>query len=94
MKRSAYAALAVMLSTSAALAAPGYGNKFRDGGPRWHKPHNVTAYERAAIAQARANLVFVKARAWRDGRLTAFERYQIRIAEMRLQRTIFRARHG
>jgi hypothetical protein len=93
MKRSAFAAMAVMLSASAALAAP-YGNKWKDGPPRWNSPHNVTAYERAAIAQARANLAFVKARSWRDGRLTALERYQIRLAEVRLQRTIFRARHG
>lgn len=93
MKRSAYAALAVVLSTSAALAAPGH-NKWRDGGPNWRGSHTVTAYERLVIARARANLAVVKARAWRDGRLTAFEHYQIRMAQTRLQRAIFRARHG
>jgi hypothetical protein len=90
MKRSAIAAMAIVLPAGVALAAP-YGNKWKDNGPRWNYRPHITAYERAAIAQARANLAFVRARAWRDGRLTAFERYQIRFAELRLQRTIFRA---
>ena len=84
MKTSALAVTALLLTSGIALAAPA-----KHG--RWHPGGGVTSYERVQIAYARANLAFVRARAWRDGHVTFLERYQIRMAEARLQRLIYRA---
>lgn len=94
MKSAILATMAILLSAGAASAAPQHANKWNHGGSNWNNGGRVTAFERVAIAQARANLNLIKARAWRDGRLSGFERYQIRLAEARLQRAVFRARHG
>lgn len=99
MKRALVAATALLLSAGIASAAP--GNKHHGPGKGWGNGPNhgygygrVSPRERAAIAQARAHLAMVKARAWRDGRVTAYERFQIRNAETRLQRLIFRSRYS
>lgn len=94
IKNAALAAMAILVTAGAAVAAPQHGNKWNNGGSNWNNGGRVSGFERAVIAQARANLNVIKARAWRDGRVTGFERYQIRLAEARLQRAIFRARHG
>jgi hypothetical protein len=99
MRRALLAATAILLSAGIASAAP--GTKHHGPGKGWSNGPNheygydrVSPPERAAIAQARAHLAFVKARAWRDGHVTAYERFQIRNAEARLQRLIFRSRYS
>ncbi len=95
MKRAVLAAVAIILSASAASAAPGYGNKgFHGNFGRDHSVSRISPRERAAIANARAHLAAIRARAWRDGRLTGFERFQIRNAETRLQRLVLRSRYS
>lgn len=77
MKTSVLAAVAIALTSSVALAAPG---KFGNGhGPRG----GVNGYERIAIAKSQASLNSLKRRAWADGRLSFLERTQIRFAEIR-----------
>lgn len=82
------AAAAFMLTSGAALAAPGKGYS----GPGYHKPgyskqvkhhRGMTPGQRVAIARSAANLAALKKRAWRDGRLSLIERVQIRNAERR-----------
>lgn len=81
---AAVTALVLAATAGTASAAPG-----KHG--RWHDAGRVTPYERVAIQNARAHLAHVRARAWRDGHVTYLERYQIRLAEQRLERTIRRA---
>ena len=87
MKTSALAITALLLTSGIAMAAPGHQG-------RWHQGGGVNSYERFQIANARAHLASVKARAWRDGRVTFIERYQIRLAENQLQRLVYRARRS
>lgn len=93
MKRAVLAAAAILLTAGAASAAPGW-NKGHNGwgNNKGHSASKVSPRERAAITQARAHLAAVKARAWRDGRITTLERFQIRNAENQLQRVILRSR--
>ncbi|MDQ8697930.1 hypothetical protein [Hyphomicrobium sp. LHD-15] len=79
------AAAALLMTAGASMAAPRYDHRHGGG---------VNPYERAAIAQARAKVATVKARAWRDGRLTFLERVQIKNAERQLAATIARARRA
>lgn len=76
------AAAALVMTAGASMAAPRHD----------HRGNGVNPYERAAIAQARAKVAAVKARAWRDGRLTFVERMQIKNAERQLAYTIARAK--
>ncbi len=85
MKKIVLTAVALVLTTGATLAAPGYGY----GG------HNnrggISPNERAVIARSAAQLDSIKARAFRDGRLSFFERIQIRNAEARHRALVARA---
>ncbi|MGQ0674274.1 MAG: hypothetical protein ACT4N2_15545 [Hyphomicrobium sp.] len=87
MRTPILAATVVLLTAGTALAAPG-----KHG--RWQQGYGVSPYERVQIANARANLAGIKARAWRDGKVTFFERFQIRTAENRLARLIQRSRRS
>lgn len=71
MKTLVLTAAALVLSTTATLAAPRYEKNHR----------GVSNYERVMIMKSAARLSALKRRAWRDGRLTQFERFQIRNAE-------------
>lgn len=81
------AAAAIMLTSGAALAHPGKGHGgpgYKSGYSHQVKHHRgVTPAQRAAVARSAANLAALKRRAWRDGRLSALERVQIRNAERR-----------
>jgi hypothetical protein len=89
MKSVILAATAIVLTSGAALAAPYHFNN------RWHHSGgNVSSYERAAIGRSAAQLASVKRRAWADGKLTFFERFQIRIAENRHNAVVARARRS
>jgi len=81
-------AAALFMTAGTSFAAPRHNH--------YNYNHNnknsVSAYERVAIAQARSKVANVKARAWRDGRVTMIERFQIQQAERQLAATIARAR--
>lgn len=83
MKTYALAAAALTLMSGTALAAPGYYSHYKGG---------LTPRERAVIARSAAHLAVLKHRAWADGRLTAFERIRIRMAELQHRRLIARER--
>jgi hypothetical protein len=83
MKTAILTAAALLMTAGTSMAAPRYDHRHGNG---------VNPYERAAIAQARAKVAAVRARAWRDGRVTMFERFQIKNAERQLAMTIARAR--
>lgn len=87
MKTVILTAAALVLTTSATLAAPArhHFNDHRGG---------VNGYERVAIARSAANLAALKHRALRDGRLTFMERFQIKNAERRHYALVARARHS
>ncbi len=88
IKTALLTAAALLMTAGVSVAAPSkYHNSY--GKPGYSK---VNPYERAAIANARARLATVKARAWRDGRVTFLERMQIKNAERQLAATIARAR--
>jgi ribosomal protein L6P/L9E len=78
------AALAMTAGVSVAAPAKhnhGYG---RPGvSVKIVKKQGLNGFERAQIARSAANLRAVKARAWRDGKLTFAERMQINSAERR-----------
>lgn len=77
---------ALLMTAGASMAAPRHYNHDHNRGK------SVTPYERAAIARSRAKVAAVKARAWRDGRVTFIERVQIKNAERQLAAVISRAR--
>ena len=68
---------AVTIGSGAATAAPikHYDLRRYDRG--------VSPYERVLIAQSAARLAFIKRHAWADGKLSFYERLQIRRAEQR-----------
>ena len=75
---------ALVMTAGTSMAAPRHYNHYHG--------KSVTPYERAAIARSRAKVAAVKARAWRDGKVSFLERVQIRSAERQLAATIARAR--
>lgn len=85
MKTALIALAAVLVTSGAALAAPGgkYGDRNRG---------NVNGFERAKIAQSAAHVASVKRRAWADGRVTRYERIMINSAERRHAALVARAR--
>lgn len=76
---------ALALTAGVSVAAPakhnhGFG---KPGFSKVVKKHGVNGFERAQIARSQASLSALKARAWRDGKLTFAERMQINSAERR-----------
>lgn len=90
MKAILVAAAAVLLSAGAASAAPRYNT--HDHGRPNHSAGKVTVFERVAIARAKVKVALVQRRARADGRVTPYERAQIREAQSQLNYTIARAR--
>lgn len=85
MNKILIATAAVLLTSTTAMAAPGwYGGKGPRGG--------VNGYERIAIAQSQANLNALKRQARADGRVTFYERTRIRLAEIRHNNLVKRYR--
>lgn len=84
---------ALVMTAGVSVAAPSY--KHTNGykpSPQYAMKHKgVSGFERAAIARSAANLSALKARAWRDGKLTFSERIQIRNAEQRHAALVRRA---
>lgn len=81
----AVAAAALVLSAGAASAAPRHDHGH---GPGYGK---VTPYERLAIARGKVKVAYLQRKARADGRVTPFERAQIRDAQADLNRLIARA---
>jgi hypothetical protein len=85
MKTAILAFATLAIATGSAMAAP---NKYRgDHNGRG----NVNPYERVAIAKASAKLATVKRQALRDGKISFFERIQIRNAEKQYYAALARA---
>ena len=72
--------LAVALPAAAAFHQRSYGH--------------ITAAERAAIARSQHQLDLIKARAWADGHITAWERAKIDVAQARHRALVYRLRHN
>lgn len=89
MKALLVAAAAVLLTATAASAAPRYSH---DHGKPTYSAGKVTPFERVAIARAKLKLAVVQRRARADGRVTPYERGQIREAQAQLSYAIARAR--
>ena len=88
MKKTILTLAAIMLASGAALAAPGRNFDRHDG------RGGLSGYERAAIARSAGNVASIKARAWRDGKINMFERFQIRQAEKRHASLVARLRRS
>jgi hypothetical protein len=87
MKKAILTIAAITLASGGALAAPSKSfNRGHDG------RGNITPYERVVIAKSAQRLSFLKHRAWADGKLSFFERFQIRQAEARHAALVSRAR--
>jgi hypothetical protein len=86
MKTAVLALTTLVIASGAALAAPGKNyNRGHDG------RGNVTPYERMAIVRASNKLATVKRQALRDGKISFFERIQIRNAEKQYFAALARA---
>jgi hypothetical protein len=83
IKTAVLALTTLVIASGSASAAP---NKYRHDGRG-----NVTPYERMAIARASAKLATVKHQALRDGKISFFERIQIRNAEKQYFAALARA---
>jgi uncharacterized membrane protein YebE (DUF533 family) len=77
MKTLVTAAVVLAITAGGAMAYP--SKSYNHGN---HRPQ-ITAAERAAIARSQWNLNALERRARADGRITAFERMQIRFAQAR-----------
>lgn len=82
MKSLVAAAVALAITAGGAMAYP--SKSYNHGN---HRPQ-ITAAERAAIARSQWNLNTLERRARADGRVTVFERMQIRFAQARHDRLV------
>jgi hypothetical protein len=87
MKKTILTLAAIVLASGAAVAAP---NRHFDR----HDGRGISNYERAAIARSAANVATIKARAWRDGKVSMFERFQINNAQKRHAALVARLRRS
>jgi len=95
MKTALLTAAALMMTAGVSAAAPGKSynhNQYgKPGYSKVYKKSGINAFERRAIARSAANLASLKRRVWRDGRITALERIQLRNAERRHAALVARA---
>lgn len=75
------------------VAAVALASTAASAGPVKHYEHGrkFTGHERGAIARSAAHLAHVKRQAWRDGRLSMYERAKIKVAERRHRALVVRA---
>ncbi|MCC7251768.1 hypothetical protein [Hyphomicrobium sp.] len=95
IKTALLTAAALVMTAGVSVAAPskhynnhGYG---KPGYGKVYKKSGISAFERAQIARSAANLASLKRRVMRDGRVTPFERIQLRNAERRHAALVARA---
>jgi hypothetical protein len=86
MKRLALTATALALLSGLAIAVPAQAATYKRHG-------SISHSERVAIANSQRHLNAVKRQAWADGKVTAWERAKIRMAEARYHRVVRNARH-
>ena len=96
IKTALFTVAALAMTAGVAAAAPakhnhGYGYGKPGYSVKVAKKHGISGFERAAIARSAVNLRTLKARAWRDGKLTFAERMQINNAERRHAALVARA---
>lgn len=94
-KTALLTAAALVLGASVSVAAPAKHHHAhgpsKPGYSKVYKKPAPNAAERRAIARSAANLASLKRRVWRDGRVTALERIQLRNAERRHAALVARA---
>jgi hypothetical protein len=88
MKRFVLSASAIALMAGAALAAPAEAASWRHG---WH---HLSPAERVAIRHSQHRLDLIRAGAYRDGRVTFWERAKIRLAQSRHNALVNRLSHN
>lgn len=88
MKAVLIALAAIALTAGSAMAA----ERGRHSDRHYDRPGHVTGFERARIARSAAHLAQVRKRVWADGRVSRFERYQLRSARYRHAAVVNRAR--
>ena len=81
------------------LAAATFGSGAASAAPTKHYDlrrydRGVSPYDHILIAQSAARLAFMKRHAWADGKISFFERRQIRQAEQRHYALLQRARRS
>lgn len=86
---AAAAAALVLSSAGAASAAPKHNGYHGKPG---YSAGKVTPFERFAIARGKAKVAYLQRKARADGRVTAYERVQIRQAQADLNRLIVKSR--
>ncbi len=93
--KTALMTIALMaLTAGGAMAAERVRDYGRDHGRGHHDRGGVSERERAAIARSAASLASLRVRIHADGRVTRFERWQLRAAESRHRALVARARHS
>jgi hypothetical protein len=85
------AALVMTAGVSVAAPAKHHNSYGKPGYSKVYKKPGINAFERRAIARSAANLAQLKRRVWRDGKLSPFERIQLRNAERRHAALVARA---
>lgn len=101
MKTFAITALAVALMSGSAMALPAKGAAYGNG-PFYGKAPLVKTFrgpvltyaERMQIARSQHNLNLLEWRIHRDGRVTAWERIQVRFAQSRHNALVYRLSHN
>ncbi len=92
MKTALLTAAALVMTAGVSVAAPVKHTHYgKPGYSKVYKKSGVNAFERRAIARSAANLAQLKRRVWRDGKLSPFERIQLRNAERRHATLVTRA---
>lgn len=90
MRTTTLVAAATLIALTAGTAA--------NAAPRYHHGHShygkVTAQERYAIKRSSAKLATLKRKVYRDGRVTIFEKVQLRIAQSRHNALVARAKRS
>ena len=89
MKTFAIAAVAAGLLSGIALTSPS-----AEAVPFGRHAGNLTAKERAAIARSERQLNVLKWRVRADGRVSVWELAQVRLAQVRHDRLVYRYRHN
>ena len=100
MKTFAITALAVALMSGSAMALPAKGTAYGNG-PFYGKAPIVKTFrapvlsygERMQIARSQHNLNLLGWRIHRDGRVTTWERFQVRFAQNRHNALVYRLTH-
>ena len=96
MKTYLLAAMAVAIMSGSAMALPAKKSYVYKPAFGYSKTHygKITPYERAAIARSQFRLNVLKRRIYADGRVTRFERIQLRFAQSRHNALVARARRS